>query len=343
MSFPSASRENNGFTMTDAESRLSQLPTRDLLVRIGLPLVPLLIVAIILIFLPRLPDYPWLSDLPRLSPVQASSPERLQDTFSDHAYEWPPSGPVPPLSVNRFPEGMDELGSDERKSLFFRTLLPLILYENERISAERAGFLRIHERLDNQADAALSPDEQALVDQLWMRYRIDGELQDRSSRERLLRRLDVIPASLALAQAANESGWGTSRFTREANNLFGEWTWNEDIGLLPQRRVEGATHFIRIFPDLHGSVRSYIHNLNIGHAYSSLRQLRASMRQQGESPDGLRLAGGLERYSERGEDYIREVRSMIHQNELQDLPDDLRLDSGAARPPQGENDEDAEQ
>ncbi|MCP1726391.1 Bax protein [Natronospira proteinivora] len=301
-----------------------ELTPRDWLIR-TLPLLPLVVAGLIILWFIEPADevVPPPVDL---TEITAETPQELAMVFAERDYQWPPEGTVPPLSLSHFPDGMAELGVDERKSLFFRSLLPLVLAENQRIEEKRRAFLPIHDRLNQDRDAELSEEEAILLDHLSQRYRIDGDLRDTSERERLLRRLDIVPPSLTLAQAANESGWGSSRFTQEANNLFGEWTWDESQGLMPQRRVEGATHFVRIFTNLRGSVRSYIHNLNTGHAYTALRQTRAQLRAGGQTPDGLRLAEGLERYSERGQAYIREVQSMIRQNQLEDLPQDLELE-----------------
>ncbi|MDQ2068519.1 glucosaminidase domain-containing protein [Natronospira bacteriovora] len=307
---------------------MSEHSTRDRFLRTVLPLTPIALALFVIWLLPRIAEPPTLVDVRATpDPIVAHSPEELQTLFAARDFHWPPEQTIPPVSVQRFPDGLEDLRVDERKSLFFRTLLPLVLLENERILAKRDVILSIHQRLSDDPAAELDSREEALLDHVWERYRMEGDFRDGANRERLLRRLDVIPPSLALAQAANESGWGTSRFTREANNLFGEWTWDENVGLLPRQRREGATHFVRVFPDLHSSVRSYVHNLNIGHAYTLFRQMRAEIRQEGRTPDGLTLAAGLERYSERGQDYIREVRAMIRQNELQDLPEELRLSS----------------
>jgi len=301
------------------------LSNQDKLIRIAIPIIPLIIAVAIIGILQLQPDTPRVGPPPSLNPVTVNSTEALSEALSQQDYEWPPSGPVPAIAIRNFPEGLGDVGVEERKSLFFRTLLPMILAENQQIASQRARVEEIHHDLQRQADAELSQADISLLEQLWERYRIEGDVRDAEAREQLLRRLDVIPPSLALAQAANESGWGTSRFTLQANNLFGEWTWDESIGLLPQRRAEGATHFVRVFPSLYHSIRSYIHNLNVGHAYVDLRSLRAEMRRRGQVADGLSLASGLIRYSERGEDYIREVQSMIRQNDLHTLPEDMEL------------------
>jgi cytochrome c oxidase subunit 2 len=126
--------------------------------------------------------------------------------------------------------------------------------------------------------------------------------------------VDAVPAALVLAQAANESGWGTSRFAQEANNLFGMWTWDKDAGLLPERRAANARHFVRVFNNLRGAVDNYLHTINTGPAYRELRMLREQQRLRGEPLSAWKLAAGLSRYSERGEEYVAEIRSIIRFN-----------------------------
>jgi len=121
---------------------------------------------------------------------------------------------------------------------------------------------------------------------------------------------------LALAQAANESAWGTSRFAQDGNNLFGQWCYTNGCGLVPSRRREGATHEVRRFDNIRDSVESYIHNLNTFPSYQMLRRIRQQLRQQDRPIDGVSLADGLESYSSRGLDYIVELQRMIYSNEL---------------------------
>ncbi len=300
-----------------------QLPEsrREWIVAIALPALPLL-VAVLVLIVELQPVDPLRQAAPALKAIAPDSVEDLQARFDSHDYSWPPEDMVPALGVKAFPEGLAELAVDERKSLFFRTLLPLVVAENERIRRLREQALAIHGRLEADAGAPLTEAEQELMARLFERYRIDGDWRDSGARTQLFRRLDIVPPALVLAQAANESGWGTSHFTRVANNLFGEWTWDESAGVLPRQRVEGATHYVRNFPDLRSAVRGYIWNINVGHAYRELRALRASL----DEPDGIALAGGLTRYSERGEAYVAEIRSMIRFNDLDQLPPDLELD-----------------
>src|SRR5690606_11880502 len=132
----------------------------------------------------------------------------------------------------------------------------------------------------------------------------------------LLRRVDVLPSSLVLAQAANESAWGTSRFAVEGNNYFGQWCFTEGCGLVPDRRLSEASHEVKAFTSAGESVEAYFMNINTFGAYQGLRLMREELRRSGQIIDGLTLAEGLESYSERGEEYIEELQSMIQFNEL---------------------------
>lgn len=256
-----------------------------------------------------------------LQRINASTADDLELAFEQAEFSWPPENTVPPLEVQRFPEDMIELDVHTRKALFFRTLLPLVLAENRRLRQKRQLLV------DTFSQGDLDPEDpsRAMVADIAARYRIEDDLNSPAARARLLRRVDEIPVSLALAQGANESGWGTSRFSREANNLFGVWTWDANAGLVPEQRAEGKTHRIRIFPDLRTSVRNYLLTLNTGGAYGELRHLREEMRRNNNGLSGLELASGLIAYSERGKEYVDEVRSMIRSNGLHKLGE-LRLD-----------------
>ena len=139
------------------------------------------------------------------------------------------------------------------------------------------------------------------------------------SQENLLKKVNIIPPSLALAQAANESAWGTSRFAQKANNLFGEWCFSEGCGLVPLSRPDGETYEVEKFDELKGSVASYIHNLNSHPAYKKLRDIRDNV-----GVDGYKMAEGLEAYSARGEKYVEELQSMIEYNGLQEYDEKFK-------------------
>ncbi|MFV8836456.1 glucosaminidase domain-containing protein [Aquisalimonas sp.] len=252
--------------------------------------------------------------LPPLVELRAGSADELGEAFAAVDYEWPPGSTVPAVSVRAFPP-LGDLTVDERKSLFFRSLLPLVVAENQIMLATRERIQMIF------AEGEVAPDsrEARLLQTLAERFRVDGDPNSAAFREELLRRVDVVPTDMALAQAANESGWGQSRFTREANNLFGVWTWHENRGIVPERRAAGATHFVRVFPNLRASVRNYLYTINVGDAYSGLRDVREQARADGGGLSGMRLATGLERYSERGAAYVEEIQSMIRTNDLAEL------------------------
>jgi Bax protein len=202
----------------------------------------------------------------------------------------------------------------DRKRQFITALLPHIEQENRRLIELRNTVSDIIEKLETNKTVDESAQQQ--LNRLAASYRIDGDpLRDRSARDELLRKIDIIPASLALAQAANESAWGESRFAQEANNLFGIWTYDQAKGLKPKNRETGKTHLVRIFDDIGASVRYYMHNLNSHPAYRELRQIRQRLRASGKDINGYALAAGLEKYSAQGQVYIELIRELIEQNE----------------------------
>lgn len=213
---------------------------------------------------------------------------------------------VPPL-----PEFSNISDVREKKQAFFDYLLPLIHEANARILSERE--LAEKWLLD---PANLSLAEQEELQQLLLKYRITSENLE-EQQDLLLRRVNAIPPSLVLAQAANESAWGTSRFAREGNNLFGQWCFSEGCGLIPEARGDSSRHEVRAFTDPLQSVESYMRNLNTHPSYRSLRELRLQELEQQGFASGLRLSEGLSSYSERGEDYIAEIKQMIEFNQLQ--------------------------
>jgi len=152
---------------------------------------------------------------------------------------------------------------------------------------------------------------------LRVEYELENEVLNTANLvNRLLRRVDIIPSSLALAQAANESAWGTSRFAVEGNNFYGQWCYTEGCGIVPARRIAGENHEVKSFDSVFESVKAYIMNLNTFPNYQKLRDIRQQVRQGGRSIDGISLSEGLDTYSSRGDDYIFELQSMIYSNNL---------------------------
>lgn len=221
--------------------------------------------------------------------------------------------PVPRLRMATLPSGLAQVKNPKRrKAVFLALTLPLVLEANSHIAIERKRLLYISAII--KSGVSLPPNLQSWLDRLATRYKTRPDRLDI-----LLRRVDVIPVSLAMAQAAIESGWGTSRFAVEGNAMFGQWTTADGRGLVPAAREEGQTHMVRSFDRLSDSVKAYILNLNTHRAYRGLRELRQEARSKGEQPSGLALAEGLEPYSEKGDEYVELLRSMIRVNRLEPL------------------------
>lgn len=204
-----------------------------------------------------------------------------------------------------------------RKEAFFSFLQPHIDRINREIQILRNEFERLQTKLGR--GASLSRQEKAFITHYSREYELEPQQPfSQSHLKDLLRRVDIIPSSLVLAQAANESAWGTSRFAVEGNNFFGQWCFSSGCGLVPRARPADASHEVRIFRTPADSVRAYFHNLNTFSGYSELRRIRERLRIRGRAIDSLSLSRGLRNYSERGEEYIEELQSMIRFNNLQE-------------------------
>jgi len=262
---------------------------------------------------PEAPVEERLGALPPAEPFTVRTAEALAKKFDSTGYRLAAlrkGNQAPPrLYLQRFPaDWADATSGKKRKDLFFRSILPMVSEANRLILLDRR-------RLKAMV-AGRRPAEKAAQDRAWLkalakRYGV----RDRDPKA-LLTRVDMVPASLALAQAALESGWGTSRFAAEANALFGQWTWKAGQGLAPKQREAGKTHAVRRFDSLLDSVIAYMDNLNTTRAYAPFRQKRAAARQRGERLSGDDLAAGLIRYSEEREAYVDKVRLVIRHNNL---------------------------
>ena len=220
------------------------------------------------------------------------------------------SGDVPRLILANLPGDLSALvSSEQRKALFIQALLPLVLQANEGILLQRERLIAVSAILDTERSYA----EKMWLLQLAERYKTEpGELEE------LLRRVDVVPPSLALAQAAVESGWGTSRFAQEANAVFGQWTYEPSQGLAPADATENDRHYVRAFEGLAASVSGYLINLNSHFAYASFRNRRKIMRDQIGDLDPFGLANTLLYYSEQRGEYVTAIRLIIERNQLTD-------------------------
>ena len=202
----------------------------------------------------------------------------------------------------------------ERKQAFFSFLHPLVKEANAGIREEREKLLSLAAKgepgwWDTRWLHALARDYKLEPDKMPL-----DELM-----ATLTRRVDVIPAGLALAQAAKESGWGTSRFFREGHNLFGHWCFVEGCGLVPLKRSSSSRHEVAVFDSPLHSVERYMNNLNTHRSYRPLRLIRSRLRSENQEVPALALAEGLESYSERGAPYVEEIKALIAYNNLENL------------------------
>jgi len=192
------------------------------------------------------------------------------------------------------------------RKAFIRLMKPVITAENKRILHNRRHIQTL------QNTATLDTNQRAWLHQISTTYKLPFKSQpDTGFWQALLNRVDIVPPTMTLAQAANESAWGNSRFAREANNYFGQWCFRKGCGLVPLRRNAGAHHEVRSFDSPAESVRAYLKNMNTSRAYKQFRKLRKFMRKQGKPLDADMLAIGLRQYSERGGAYVKSIRSMI--------------------------------
>lgn len=224
---------------------------------------------------------------------------------------------VPRLFLLRIPKDWRELvPADKRKQAFVILVLPLVLQANEHVYADRQRLLDIAAQ---KKKGKTLPER----DRQWLQDLAESYGTKADDLKELARRVDTIPPSLALAQAAIESGWGTSRFTTEGNALFGQWTTDVGNAMVPKDRDQGATYGIRRFTSLAGSVASYFRNLNGHKAYAKFRKQRAALRAKSKPLDGTVLATYLTSYSERGADYVAAVQKIIATNQLAPLDEAL--------------------
>ncbi|MDG2420872.1 MAG: glucosaminidase domain-containing protein [Gammaproteobacteria bacterium] len=204
---------------------------------------------------------------------------------------------------------------ETKKRSFFDYTQGFIVAEINSILALRAELAMIADSVDQVA--VLNPENEKKLIAVAIEYRVDYEgLSKKETLEELMLRVDFIPASLVLAQAANESAWGVSRFAVEGNNIFGQWCYEKGCGIVPARREAGAKHEVKIFDTVQSSIKAYFLNINTHDSYSYLRDLRAKMRDRGLKLDPMSLAIGLGRYSERGDSYVDEIQRIIIQNDL---------------------------
>ena len=220
---------------------------------------------------------------------------------------------VKPIRLSLLPNEMKSIeSSGKRKSLFIKIILPLVLEENNRIIIDRKKLFSILNKNKN------SKDEIKWLNQRFKQY---GVLNKDLATLKV--RMDIIPVSLAIAQAAKETGWGTSRFAIEGNALFGQWTWSGE-GIKPAGADTDATYKVMKFNVLKASVRAYQRNLNTHSSYKKFRFVRAQLRDDNKKLDSLKLAEYLDNYAQTGTEYTKVLKQIIQQNQLKDF-DEVKL------------------
>ena len=215
---------------------------------------------------------------------------------------------VKPIYFTQFPRDLDNLQSVQlKKETFIKIVLPLIVAENEKILDDR-------EKLKTLIEKKFTTD----TEKQWLRQKLLEYKVKKSDLKELLFRMDMIPVSIALAQAAKESGWGTSRFALEGNAIFGQWTWDGQ-GIAPLKRDGDKNHKILKFPILRASVKAYKNNLNTHKSYLKFREKRNQLREKDKNITGLALTSTLKNYAQTGSEYTKILNQIITQNRLSDF------------------------
>ena len=225
---------------------------------------------------------------------------------------------VKPVALTLLPQEIKMIeNSKKRKEFFIQIVLPLIIEENNNIKLDRNTLFTIINKSNN------SNSEKQWLEKKYKQYGVkSGDLSS------LKIRMDEIPVSLAIAQAAKETGWGTSRFALEGNALFGQWTWSGE-GLRPKEAKEGENHKVMKFNILQASVRAYQRNINTHSTYKDFRKARAKLRDNNKPLDSIELSKHLNKYAETGNQYVEVLQKIIKQNKLQDFDDAKLLPASA--------------
>lgn len=257
----------------------------------------------------------------QVRPISPRSADELAGFFRAVAYtltDVRQGEAVPPIKVDRVPGDLGAKDGNERKSLFITALLPIILEANQRVLADREQLLYLRTKL------SADPRMLTAIERIWLDDLADRYETSVDKLDELVRRVDIVPPSMAIAQAGVESGWGTSFAARNGNALYGQiQTVGRHAVEVPWKPGSGMP---QPFADVGDATDAYVINLNTHPAYASFRAERAGMRDRSEHPDGYRLIGTLLRYSERGQGYVQFVRQIMRENELSDF-DRARLSS----------------
>ena len=220
---------------------------------------------------------------------------------------------VKPVDIGLLPKEIKKIANiKKRKEMFIKIILPLIVKENSKIRVDRKRLFTI-----------LNKNSNTDIEKKWLEKKYKQYGVKKNDLSTLKIRMDEIPVSLAIAQAAKETGWGTSRFALKGNALFGQWTWSGE-GLKPKNADQGKDHRVMKFHSLQLSVRAYLRNLNTHSTYKNLRKVRTELRNQDKALDSIILSKHLDKYAETGNQYIEVLQKIIEQNNLKDF-DEARL------------------
>ena len=224
---------------------------------------------------------------------------------------------VKPVYLSKLPKDLKKIKSTQKKKdTFIKIVMPLILDENSKILEDRKKLFKILGKQSNSRG-----------EKVWLKRRFKDYNIEKEDIAELKLRMDIIPASLAIAQAAKESGWGTSRFALEGNAMFGQWTWGKD-GIEPKDKKGNQDHKILKFPMLRSSVKAYMTNLNTHRGYKEFREARAELRRKNKKMSGLELVNYLYNYAQTGLEYVKVLKKIIKQNELTDFDNAILMNRG---------------
>ena len=257
---------------------------------------------------PRLEEEP--TDTVRLS---ASTIEELFKSTNYNLNDVRKNKLVKPISLTLLPEEIKQIENvKKRKDLFIQIILPLVIKENNIIKLDRKKLFSV-----------LNKNQNTKAENNWLNSKFKQYGVVNKNLSTLKIRMDEVPASMAIAQAAKETGWGTSRFAQEGNALFGQWTWSGD-GIKPAGADDDSTHKVMKFKVLQASVKAYQRNLNTHSTYKGFRSARAQLRDSNKKLDSIALTEQLDKYAETGKQYVRILQQIIRQNNLEDF-DDAKL------------------
>lgn len=212
----------------------------------------------------------------------------------------------------------DALNAKPTRQAFVSSMLAAIVHEDEQINQDRILLTHLYQQWSS--GAKLDVTDLNWLSDIAKQYQVDDfDINDRGDWNTLLRRVDIVPVSLALAQAINESAWGVSRFALEGNNYFGQWCYVKGCGIVPNKRDADKDFEVRKFTSMQDSVAAYILNLNTNKAYKEFRKVRFQYREQGYRVIGLSLVNSLSSYSQRGQAYVSSLRKIINQYQLSQL------------------------